>query len=275
MAVFNIKQGNDYIESYYNKNTDFKIGYYTVKEMKALYPGGGIRVVGQIACGKDEIGTIVSNEIEEVVYKPISSVRYKTIGYIELETGSFIAVKKDNLLAIILLFLAGLLAIVGLAVGISSLPDDNDGYGSGETTTTPSNLDVNQQQGLGELDLPEKVEDMGSKNVTMNGIAQINFKAGQVEQNFILSNSEKNKDICFVVFTIYLDNNENGVIDESDEQLYQSGLVQPGYSVSRFNISRALDAGEYKAIVHQQPYSFDQARTPLNNFVVKTDLIVE
>lgn len=273
MAVFNIKQGNDYIESYYNKDTGFEIGCYTVKEMKALYPDGGIRVVGQLAYGKDEIGTIVSNDIAEIVYKPTTSVRYKTVGYIELESGSFIAVKKDNLLALILLLLVGLLAIVGLVAGLGILIGNNDD--DEPTTTTPSYLDVNQQQGLGELDLPEKVEDMGSKNVTMNGIAQINFKANQVEQNFILSNSEKNKNICFVVFTIYLDNNENGIIDESDEMLYQSGLIQPGYSVSRFNISRSLEAGEYKAIVHQQPYSFDQARTPLNNFVVKTDLIVK
>lgn len=274
MAVFNIKNGNDYTESYYNKDTGFEIGCYTVKEMKALYPDGGIRVVGQVAHGKDQIGTITSNEIEEAVYKPTTSSRYKTVGYIELESGSFIAVKKDNLLALILIALVGILALVGLVSGIMALPDD-DGYGNGEGTTAPNILDVNQQQGLGELDLPEKVEDMGSKSVTMNGIAQINFKAGQVEQNFILSNSEKNKDICFVVFTIYLDNNENGVIDSADEQLYQSGLVQPGYSVSRFNISRSLEAGEYKAIVHQQPYSYDQARTPLNNFVVKTDLIVK
>ena len=272
MAVFNIKQGNDYLETYYNKDTGFEVGCYTVKEMKALYPDGGIRVVGQVAYGKDEIGAIVSNDIGEIVYKPTSSARYKTVGYIELESGSFIAVKKDNLLAIVALIVLGLLALVGLIAGLGMLIGGGD---EEPTTTTPNYLDVNQQQGLGELDLPEKVEDMGSKNVTMNGIAQINFKAGQVEQNFILSNSEKNKDICFVVFTIYLDTNENGIIDESDEQLYQSGLVQPGYSVSRFNISRSLEAGEYKAIVHQQPYSFDQARTPLNNFVVKTDLIVK
>ena len=272
MAVFNIKQGNDYIESYYNKETGFEIGYYTIKEVKALYPDGGVRVVGQLAYGKDEIGSITANEITEIVYKPTSSARYKTIGYIELESGSFIAVKKDNILAIVLLIVLGLLALAGLIAGLGMLIGGGDDE---PTTTTPNYLDVNQQQGLGELDLPEKVEDMGSKNVTMNGIAQINFKANQVEQNFILSNSEKNKNICFVVFTIYLDNNENGIIDESDEMLYQSGLIQPGYSVSRFNISRSLEAGEYKAIVHQQPYSFDQARTPLNNFVVKTDLIVK
>lgn len=273
MATYIIKQGNDYSELYTNKKSGFQAGYYSVKETKALFPNGGMRVAGQIGCGEKEIGALTIGETEETVFKSASSMRYKTVGYIELDNGSFLAVKKDVILALILLFIVGILAIVGLACGLAFIIDTN---GDGEeTTTAPDVLDVNQQQGLGELDLPEKVEDMGSKNVTMNGIAQINFKAGQLEQNFILSNSEKNKDICFVVFTIYLDANENGAIDDADEVLYKSGLVQPGYSISRFNISRTLEAGEYKAIVHQQPYSFDQARTPLNNFVVKTDLIVE
>ena len=149
MAVFNIKQGNDYLESYYNKDTGFEIGCYTVKEMKALYPDGGIRVVGQLACGKDEIGTIVSNDIEEIVYKPTSSARYKTVGYIELESGSFIAVKKDNLLAIIVLVVLGLVALVGLIAGLGMLIVGGD---EEPTTTAPNLLDVNQQQGLGELD---------------------------------------------------------------------------------------------------------------------------
>ncbi len=273
MAVFRIKNGNDYTESYYNKETQFETGCYTVKEIKALYPDGGIRVVGQVAYGDNEIGTMTVNDIEEPVYKPTNSVRYKTIGYIELETGTFVAVKKDIIAMIIALVLLGLLVLAGLIFGISYAVRAN-GDAEPETTTSPYGLDVNQQQGLGELDLPEKIE-TSNKNVTMNGIAQINFKANQVEQNFILSNSEKNKDVCFIVFTIYLDSNENGVIDDSDEQLYQSGLVQPDYSISRFNISRTLQAGTYKAIVHQQPYSFDQARTPLNNFVVKTEIVVE
>lgn len=273
MATYIIKQGNDYTEMYSNEKTGFQVGYYTVKEIKALFPDGGMRVAGQIGAGEKEIGTLAVGTTEEIVYKANSSMRYKTVGYVELDNGAFIAVKKDIIVALVLLFIVGILAIIGLACGLAFIIDSNGD--EEETTTTPAILDVNQQQGLGELDLPEKVDDMSSKSVTMNGFAQINLKAGQVEQNFILSNSEKNKDICFIVFTIYLDNNENGVIDDADEQLYQSGLVQPGYSVSRFNISRTLEAGEYKAIIHQQPYSYDQARTPLNNFVVKADLIVK
>ena len=273
MAVFNIKQGNDYIESYYNKETSFEIGYYTVKEMKALYPDGGIRVVGQLSYGKDEIGTIAVNDVEETVYKPTSSARYKTIGYIELESGSFIAVKKDNILALILLILVGILALAGLIFGIT-YAIKTGGEPEEPTTAPPFVLDENQQQGLGQLDLPEKA-DVSTARVTATGIVEMRLKAGQKEQNFILSNSEKNKDICFMQFTIYIDKNEDGAIDNGDEMIYQSQLVQPGYSISKFSLLRPLDAGEYKVLVHEQPYSYDQARTKLNNMVISTKIIAE
>ena len=94
MAVFNIKYGNDYIESYFNKDTGFEVGYYTAKEMKASYPNGGIRVAGQFKYGKHEAGVMEVDGIEETVYRVTNSIRYKTIGYVELESGAYVAVYK-------------------------------------------------------------------------------------------------------------------------------------------------------------------------------------
>ena len=272
MANYIIKTGNDYTESYYNNDTGFEVGYYTVKEMKALYPDGGIRVVGQLKYGKDEAGIITVDGIEETVYKATSSSRYKTIGYIELETGSFIAVKKDNIGAIILWTLLGLLLLAGLVLGTTYLIKTGN---EPETTTTtaPFILDQNAEEGEGKLDLPEKI-DTSSKNVTIVGIPEINFKANQKEQNVILTNHKKNEGVCFMEFTIYLDKNSNKKIDDADEMIYKSGLVQPGYSISKFSINRTLDVGEYDAVVMQQPYSFDQQRTKLNNMVVATKIVV-
>ncbi len=272
MANYIIKTGNDYTESYYNKDTGFEVGYYTVKEMKALYPDGGIRVSGQLKYGKDQLGVITVDGIEEPVYKATSSARYKTIGYIELETGSFIAVKKDTLGAIILWILLGILVLAGLVFGMTKFIQANN---EPETTTTtaPFILDQNAEEGEGKLDLPEKI-DTSSKNVTIVGIPEINFKANQKEQNVILTNHKKNEGVCFMEFTIYLDKNSNKKIDDGDEMIYKSGLVQPGYSISKFSINRTLDVGEYDAVVMQQPYSFDQQRTKLNNMVVATKIIV-
>ncbi len=272
MAQYIIKTGNDYTESYYNKDTGFEAGYYTVKEMKALYPDGGIRVAGQLKYGKDQTGVIIVDGIEEPVFKATSGARYKTIGYIELENGSFIAVKKDNLGMIILWIILGALLIAGLVFGMTKFIQAN-GEPDPTTTQPPFILDGGQEEGEGKLDLPEKI-DTSTKNVTIVGIPQINFKANQKEQNVILTNHKKNEGICFMEFTIYLDKNSNKKIDDGDEMIYKSGLVQPGYSISKFSINRTLDVGEYDAVVMQQPYSFDQQRTKLNNMVVATQIIV-
>ncbi len=272
MAQYIIKTGNDYTESYYNKDTGFEVGYYTVKEMKALYPDGGIRVAGQLKYGKDQTGVITVDGIEEPVFKATSGARYKTIGYIELETGSFIAVKKDNLGMIILWILLGALLLAGLVFGMTKFIQANS---EPDTTTTqpPFMLDQNAEEGEGKLDLPEKI-DTSTKNVTIVGIPEMNFKANQKEQNVILTNHKKNEGVCFMEFTIYLDKNSNKKIDDADEMIYKSGLVQPGYSISKFSINRTLDVGEYDAVVMQQPYSFDQQRTKLNNMVVATKIVV-
>ncbi len=272
MAQYIIKTGNDYTESYYNKDTGFEVGYYTVKEMKALYPDGGIRVAGQLKYGKDQTGVITVDGIEEPVFKATSGARYKTIGYIELETGSFIAVKKDNLGMIILWILLGALLLAGLVFGMTKFIQANS---EPDTTTTqpPFMLDQNAEAGEGKLDLPEKI-DTSTKNVTIVGIPEMNFKANQKEQNVILTNHKKNEGVCFMEFTIYLDKNSNKKIDDADEMIYKSGLVQPGYSISKFSINRTLDVGEYDAVVMQQPYSFDQQRTKLNNMVVATKIVV-
>ncbi len=271
MAEYIIKTGNDYTESYFNKDTGFEAGYYTVKEMKALYPDGGIRVVGQLKYGKDQTGILAVDGIEEPVYKATSGARYKTVGYIELETGSFIAVKKDNLGVIILWIILGLIVLAGLIFGMTKII--KTGGEPEPSTKPPFVLDNGQEFGEGQLDLPEKI-DTSTKNVTIVGIPEIKFKANQKEQNVILTNHKKNEGVCFMEFTIYLDKNGNKAIDDGDEMIYKSGLVQPGYSISKFSIDRTLDVGEYDAVVMQQPYSFDQQRTKLNNMVVATKIIV-
>lgn len=273
MAIYNIKPGNDYIESYRNKDTGFEVGYYTAKEMKASYPDGGIRVSGQFKYGKNKAGTMTVNGIEEPVYRAEKSIRYKSIGYVELDNGTFVAVKKDRIAVIILFVILGLLALIGLIFGIKVAVDS--GVFDKETTTAPLAIDLGQLEGSGIWDKLPSENDMQNKNVTIRGITQVKFKAGQTRQNCILSNDAKNEDVCFMQFTIYLDNNGDKKIDSGDEKLYESGLVQPGYSISHFDISRPLKAGNYKVIVLQQPYSWEQKTTKLNNMINAVDLIVE
>lgn len=78
-----------------------------------------------------------------------------------------------------------------------------------------------------------------------------------------------------MTFTIYLDKNSNKKVDDGDEKIYESGLVQPGYSISHFDLLRPLSAGTYDAVIMQQPYSWEQQTTKLNNMVIATTIIAE
>lgn len=272
MADFSVKNGNEYSAVYHNDSTGFSTGYYTAKEMKSLFPGGGIRVAGQLGRGKKQIGSLSVGGVEEPVYMVHSSARQKVVGYVELDDGRFVTVKKDITVLLILFILLGLLALAGIITGIFFAVKANT---KPEPSPAPyGELDNAQDEGFGQLNLPEKA-DVSDKKVTIVGIPEMHLKAGQRQQNFILTNSDKNENICFMEFTFYIDKNGNKKIDDGDEQIYKSGLVRPGYSISEFSLTRALEAGEYKGLVLEQPYSYDQARTPLNNMVISTTIFAE
>ena len=47
-----IAQGlNNYTKTYSNKRTGFSVGYYTVSQVKALYPQGDYQLAAQIGAG--------------------------------------------------------------------------------------------------------------------------------------------------------------------------------------------------------------------------------
>ena len=70
----------------------------------------------------------------------------------------------------------------------------------------------------------------------------------------------------YMTFGLYL--------DENDELLYQSGLVEPGKYLQQMELSRALDPGTYAAYVVCQPYKSDQ-KTKTNQGVVRIALNVQ
>ena len=67
-------------------------------------------------------------------------------------------------------------------------------------------------------------------------------------------------------FTIYLKG--------EDEPIAETGLIPPGESALKLELSEALEAGEYEAIVHVQPYRIADG-SATNNADIETILIVE
>lgn len=70
----------------------------------------------------------------------------------------------------------------------------------------------------------------------------------------------------YITFGLYL--------EDGDELLYQSGLVEPGMYIQTMDISRKLKAGTYNAYVVCQPYRSDKT-TKTNSGVVKITLTAD
>lgn len=261
MADFKIKTDNRYSAFYRNDDTGLSVGYYTQKEMKDLFPGGGIRVVGQFGYGKQEdiIGSVTVGGVEEPVYRARSAANKKVIGYAELEDGRFIAVKKNITALIIFLILLGLAVLAALIAGITYAIKANATPDEPDTTRPLGVVDMGAEFGEGEISVPDKTETKG-KQIKINGIAEMNLAAGQLEQNFVFYNPEENP--CY--FQIEIELRDTG------EVLYTSNLLPPGYHISHFSLNRALEEGEYPVVVHFKTFSFDKEQRPLNNMDIKT-----
>lgn len=248
--------------TYKRSRTKFVASYYTKDEIKDLYPAGGFNVCGQIGVGRTETGICLSGDAGETVYAVARMPHTVIKGYICVGEREYIAVVKDVLGIWILLILLALLIIacLGLLIRQAVVAANTDP----QQTTDPSGIiDDNAQFGEGDWSVPDKI-DTADKSIKINGYPQVKLKAGVREQNWVFSNPEENP--CYFKYEI--------VIVETGEVIYTSNLVPPGYSISKFTLNRALDVGTYKAVINVQPYTFDKQQTPLNNFKMKTDIVV-
>ena len=114
---------------------------------------------------------------------------------------------------------------------------------------------------------PEKAEtEDDSGGIAIPGWGSIRIKAGEKLVDVNLENPADNKDCYNMSFTLYLKG--------ETEPLAETGLIQPGESALKLELSRPLEAGEYEATVHVQPYRLPD-NSPTNNADIETILIVE
>ena len=114
---------------------------------------------------------------------------------------------------------------------------------------------------------PEKAEtEEDSGGIAIPGWGSIRIKAGEKLVDVNLENPADNKDCYNMSFTLYLKG--------QTEPLAETGLIRPGESALKLELSRPLEAGEYEATVHVQPYRLPD-NSPTNNADIETVLIVE
>lgn len=167
---------------------------------------------------------------------------------------------------VIITALACLLVFGGVLVGVNwgrwfgDKPPDS----SGEPASSGGKLNVDPN--AGEYVAPETSKPEQSGGVAIPGWGYITIPAGETEVAVDFPNPEANADKYYLTFELRL--------KDTGEVLYTSGLVPPGKHVQKITLSRALEEGTYKAVIHVQPYKMDAAQTPTNNADMETDLVV-
>lgn len=102
--------------------------------------------------------------------------------------------------------------------------------------------------------------------VAIPGWGSMTIPAGVTEVATAMQNPEANEGWYYLTFELRL--------KDTDEVIFTTGLIPPGQYCNKVTLTRALEPGEYAAVIHVQPYRISD-QSPTNNADMETVLIVE
>lgn len=103
-----------------------------------------------------------------------------------------------------------------------------------------------------------------AENIKLPGYPKIYLPAGQTDVEATLGNPEGNP--CFFKYKL--------VLKDTGEVLYESKQVPPGEAIARLTLNRALDAGEYPAVLQIETANI-ATQEAMNGANMETVLVVE
>ena len=130
------------------------------------------------------------------------------------------------------------------------------------TQTPRPKLEIDPNAGALITPSPAPVE----PGVAIPGWGSMSIPAGVTEARTSMKNPEANEGWYYLTFELRL--------KDTGEVIFTTGLIPPGQYCNKVNLTRALEPGEYPAIIHVQPYRIAD-QSPTNNADMETMLIVK
>ena len=103
--------------------------------------------------------------------------------------------------------------------------------------------------------------------VAIPGWGNITLPKNSLEADTDLFNPEDNADWYYLTFQLRL--------KDTDEVVFQTGLIPPGMYCTKVTLEKALEAGTYAGVMHVQPYYMREPPTPTNNADFDIQIIVQ
>ena len=102
--------------------------------------------------------------------------------------------------------------------------------------------------------------------IAIPGWGSITLPANSMEAEVDLFNPEDNQGWYYLTFQLRL--------KETDEIIFQTGLIPPGMYCTKVTLSREWEAGTYEGIMHVQPYYMREPPVPTNNANFDIQIII-
>lgn len=103
-----------------------------------------------------------------------------------------------------------------------------------------------------------------TKGIKIPGYGELTVAAKDTNWKISLVNPKDND--CYFKYSI--------TIDDSEEPIYESDYIEPGKAITEFEVSKGLEAGDYKIHLNIASYSMDGNNTRMNGADVQADLHV-
>ena len=179
--------------------------------------------------------------------------------------------KKKRKWLLLLLLLLLLLVIAGSVFAGTMMAKNRQMSDNSGDSVGGIGLTIDENAGEKAESQSNSTEDT-APGVAIPGWGSITIPAGETEITTVdFYNPEANADYYYLTFELRIKDDSS----EGYEVLYSSQLVPPGQHLQKITLTRPLEAGEYEAVIHVQPYKMDEAQTPTNNADMETKLIVE
>ena len=111
----------------------------------------------------------------------------------------------------------------------------------------------------------EGLKNENPEQILMPGITGITMRAGNTHIEQVLYNPEGNP--CYFKYRI--------IMQDTEEVLYESGLIEPGMAVMEFDLNRPLDPGVYNVTVLAETTSVEDGKSKMNQGAANTTITVE
>lgn len=230
--------------------------YISNKEMGERFPNGGYLIVGDIKKGKDKdvIGYVVEDDkkIQLFPYNPNLKSNEKCMGFISVESEekqeAFARIVKRTKRKTLLWLLLFALLIAGIG-----------GWYWFNGKDRP-NLD--------ETAISYHVEGLVNEdpnNISIPLFTELQIDADTMKGENHLANPEGNP--CYFEYHI--------ILKESEEEIYRSELIKPGYAIPEFTANRKLEAGTYPALIRIKTYNLEDHTAQMNGGEVDVQIVVK